>query len=96
MPVKGQPMTVDQASVLERAGSAIQNNPYLMQKKVRLTVDGDCLCIQGNVSSYFQKQMLQETLREIAKPLRIVNEVVVSYDAVRPDWTPLINNSAVA
>lgn len=74
-------MTVDQADVLERAGSAIAKNPHLAQKQVRISLDGDCVRVRGHVSTYFQKQMVQETLRSVVKPLRIENEVTVVWPA---------------
>jgi osmotically-inducible protein OsmY len=70
-------MMVDQADVLERAGFAISQNPHLAQKNVQLRVDGDCVKLSGNVATFFQKQMAQETLRSIVTPLRIENELIV-------------------
>ena len=72
-------MIVDQAEALERARIAISRNPYLMNKKIRLSLEGDCIQILGTVSSYFEKQIAQETLRQIVTPLRIQNELVVCW-----------------
>lgn len=69
---------VDQAEVLERARSAIARNPHLINKRVRVMVDGDCVRLLGAVSTFFEKQMAQETLRLIVAPLRIENDLVVS------------------
>ena len=71
-------MTVEQIEVLARAGTAIAQNPYITDKRVQLTLDGDCLRIVGNVSSYFQKQMVQEALRPIIASLRIENDLIVN------------------
>lgn len=72
-------MMVDQADVLERAGNAISRSPYLMNKRIRLKLEGDCVQILGAVSSYFEKQIAQETLRPIVAPLRIENDLVVHW-----------------
>ena len=72
-------MMVDQADVLERAGNAISRSPHLMNKKIRLKMEGDCVQILGTVSSFFEKQIAQETLRPIVTPLRIENDLVVQW-----------------
>ena len=73
-------MLVNQADVLECARSAIARNPHLLNKKIRLNVAGDCLQILGTVSSYFEKQIAQETLRPIVSPLRIQNDLIVRWN----------------
>jgi len=73
-------MMVDQADVLGRAKDAISRSPHLMNKKIRLKLEGDCVQILGTVSSYFEKQIAQETLRPIVTPLRIENDLVVRWN----------------
>ncbi len=72
-------MKVDQADVLERAVSAIARSPHLINKRIRVTVDGDCIRLQGTVGTFFEKQIAQETLRLVVAPLRIENDMVVSW-----------------
>lgn len=70
-------MTDTEAVVLERAENALASSPHVADKQVRLSVEGDCVRVDGVVSSYFQKQMVQETLRHVVEPLRIDNELQV-------------------
>lgn len=76
-------MKVDQAEVLERAVSAIARNSHLNNKRIQITVDGDCVRLQGTVGTYFEKQIAQETLRTVVAPLRIQNDVEVN-------WSPTL------
>ena len=55
------------------AGSALlkSSNPEL--RRVRIQESDDLIVIRGTVSSYYFKQLAQESLRSVAEDRRIVN-----------------------
>ena len=58
----------------------LSNNPYLMQQKLQLEAERGHVILRGVVSSFFQKQMAQEALRQIDGVDEIENHLEV-------DWT---------
>lgn len=65
------------STVLLRASLALQRSFYPALR--RLCVDGDegRLIISGQVTSYYLKQLAQETIMPVRGPLRLVNQVDV-------------------
>jgi osmotically-inducible protein OsmY len=59
--------------------SAIDQNPYLMGRKVRIETHDGRVTLRGVVHSYYQKQMAQETLRNVAGVDRIENQLEVCW-----------------
>ena len=57
--------------------TAIRRSPYLAGRNVRFQAFHGRVVLQGQVSSYFQKQMAQEVLRGLDGVVEIVNDVQV-------------------
>ncbi len=61
----------------ERIDIAIHNNPYLAGRRFQFTTDADGVTLEGQVGTYFQKQMAQEILLRIDGVSRIDNRLKV-------------------
>ena len=66
------------------ATRALQNNRYL-NPGIRCRTEGRRVFIEGDVISYFEKQMAQESLRAIEGILEIINELRVLGRSIRID-----------
>jgi osmotically-inducible protein OsmY len=58
---------------------AIDANPHLLGRKVRIETHDGRVTLKGVVRSYYQKQMAQETLRNVAGVDQIENQLEVSW-----------------
>jgi osmotically-inducible protein OsmY len=56
---------------------ALQRQPHLVGRNVRYELRNEDVVLRGCVRTYFQKQMAQETLRNIPGIGRIVNDLEV-------------------
>jgi osmotically-inducible protein OsmY len=61
----------------ERIDTAIHTNPYLAGRKFQFKTDKDGVTIEGQVGTYFQKQMAQEILLRLEGVSRIDNRLKV-------------------
>ena len=52
-------------SLADRVDAAILTNPYLTGRTLRFETDGGRVILQGQVGTYFQKQMAQEMVRRV-------------------------------
>lgn len=59
--------------------SAIDANPYLAGRQLRFESANGTIVLRGVVASWFQKQMAQEALRDVAGQCEIRNELVVQW-----------------
>ena len=60
-----------------RVHFVLSRDPYIGRRNVRYEVIDQDVFLSGSVTSYYQKQMAQETLRKIEGISRIVNELSV-------------------
>ena len=67
-----------------QAMSALRANPLLAGRNLRIEQREGCVVLRGMVRSYYQKQMAQETLRQVVGERLIANELEVS--GRLPDW----------
>ena len=67
----------------DRASTAINNAPHLLGQTLRCEASGNEVILRGVVSSYFQKQMAQETLRRIDGVEEVTNLLEVSWSRVQ-------------
>jgi osmotically-inducible protein OsmY len=58
-------MPATTSTLADRIDQAIQTNPYVNGRLLRIETDGSRVKLQGAVKSYFQKQMAQELLRKV-------------------------------
>ncbi len=61
----------------DRLHSAIARSPYLAGRNVRVEQHDNRIVLKGVVSSYFQKQLAQESIRNIEGVTQIHNEIEV-------------------
>ncbi|WP_010585711.1 BON domain-containing protein [Schlesneria paludicola] len=55
----------------------LSRNPYLRRRAVRFEVKNRDVVLTGAVTTYYQKQMAQESLRQINGIQRITNDLQV-------------------
>jgi osmotically-inducible protein OsmY len=63
----------------ERIISALENNPYLNRRNLRFETHEGRVILRGEVSTFFQKQMAQESLRQVEGIDEIANELEVTW-----------------
>lgn len=73
------PQHLDAIALVQRLDSAIKGNPHLSGHQVFLSEEGGTVILQGRVRSYYQKQMAQESLRNLEGVERIVNDLQVDW-----------------
>ncbi len=66
--------------LLEQISAALESSPYITPGKIRVeTGEGGRVRLHGRVQTFFEKQMAQETIRNIAGEQRIDNMVEVTW-----------------
>jgi osmotically-inducible protein OsmY len=60
-----------------RIDFAIHNNPYLAGRRFQFKTDENGVTLEGQVGTYFQKQMAQEVILRLDGVTRIDNRVKV-------------------
>lgn len=70
-------MTPETTPLLHRAHTALIRNPHLLGRKLFLESDGEQIILRGNVDSFYEKQVAQETLRLVDNGVRISNQLIV-------------------
>ena len=63
--------------IQHRAQQALVNSPVCDLHDVRVDRAGAGLLMSGVVSSYYHKQLAQETIRVVAKEMDVINSVEV-------------------
>jgi len=58
---------------------ALEQNPYLLGRKLRFEASEGRVTLKGVVRSYYQKQMAQESLRDVAGVDLIENQLEVTW-----------------
>jgi len=59
--------------------SALDQNPHLLGRKLRIETHEGRVTLRGVVRSYYQKQMAQETLRTVVGIGQIENQLEVCW-----------------
>jgi osmotically-inducible protein OsmY len=75
-------MITTESALVDRIDAAIQTCPYFQGKKLRIEAADGRIVLKGNVSSYFQKQMAQETVRRVQGVHQIENDLQVEWPIV--------------
>jgi hypothetical protein len=68
-----------------RAVLALRQSPFPALRKLSLEETDGVVVINGNVPSYYLKQLAQETVRPVLGPRRLSNQV-----AVVPEPAPVV------
>ena len=64
-------------TIVARAQSALDTSPHVALRRLRVEATEDRLFISGRVSTFYQKQQAQETVRAAVEKCMVVNEVEV-------------------
>ena len=72
--------------LLQRVDFAIKGNPHLSRHQVFCQEQSGIVILHGRVSTFFQKQMAQETLKRLVGVEKVINELQV--DWLTPSATP--------
>jgi len=70
---------IDMPPLDDRVFSALEANPYVSQRNLRFETDEGRVILRGKVGTFFQKQMAQESLRNVDGVQEIDNELEVSW-----------------
>jgi osmotically-inducible protein OsmY len=70
------PCSID---LIHRVDTAIRRNPHLNGNQVFFQEESGVVVLHGKVSSFFQKQMAQETIKRLDGVERIVNQLEVDW-----------------
>lgn len=71
--------TTASVSLRELVSSALEQSPYLSNRRLRFETQQGRVVLEGVVSSYYQKQMAQETLRGLSGVDHIENRLEVNW-----------------
>lgn len=72
-------MITEDHALVDRIDAAIQTNPYLVGKNLRIEAANGRITLKGVVNSFFQKQMAQESLRRVVGVSQIENDLEVNW-----------------
>lgn len=61
----------------QTAINQLQLSPYFGLRSIAVDIRGGVLALNGQVASYFQKQLAQETVRNIKGVVGLVNDLIV-------------------
>ena len=67
------------SQLADRAQTALEKSPYLPRRNLRLETEAGRITLKGVVTSYYQKQMAQETLRQLEGVDHIENHLEVQW-----------------
>jgi osmotically-inducible protein OsmY len=65
-------------SLEDQVGTALRKNPYLLGRALHCETHRGRVRLRGEVRTYFQKQMAQESIRRIDGVEEILNELEVT------------------
>jgi osmotically-inducible protein OsmY len=63
----------------DRIVTALDRNPYLSRRTLRFETQEGRVILRGEVGTFFQKQMAQESLRQVEGIDEITNELEVTW-----------------
>ena len=63
--------------VTNTASSVLSRSPVRDLRRIRVDGQADHLKLSGKVRSYYHKQLAQETVRGVARGMRLVNQIQV-------------------
>lgn len=76
---QGDPMSdMKDQGLTYRVHAAIAKRSYLFGNNIQIEASADAVTLKGSVSSWYDKQIAQETLRDVEGLASINNELVVS------------------
>lgn len=79
-------LLLTKTDVTETARERLLRSPYMSVRSVSCEFDRGVLRLRGRVSSFYQKQVAQESVTGLSGVEQVVNEVVVAPQTVRFSW----------
>lgn len=70
----------------QRIDEAILASPYLQQRQLKVQAKEGRVVLRGNLPSYFQKQIAQETIKRVEGVESIENEITVDWNENPSGW----------
>lgn len=77
MPGNGDRVASSRRATERKAKAALRASPYFPLRGLRCRCDGDVIVLEGRVSSYYHKQLAQETVAHLEGMPMVVNDVGV-------------------
>lgn len=77
LPAAGYSPTTD--DLLVRVDLAIKQNPHLARHQVFCQEESGIVVLHGRVSTFFQKQMAQESLKKLHGVEKVINQLEVDW-----------------
>ena len=74
---RSHPISTQKNDIVAVVNARLQQSPYQAIRKLSFELTDDAFILQGRVSTFFEKQQAQETIRNVDDRRRIVNEVKV-------------------
>lgn len=65
--------------LLHRVDMAIKQNPHLSRHQVFCQEESGIVILHGRVSTFFQKQMAQESLKKLEGVEKVINQLEVDW-----------------
>jgi osmotically-inducible protein OsmY len=66
-------------AIHQQAIDTLVNNPHLRQRRLSLKTVGERVVLKGTVNSFFEKQIAQESLKQVPGIKGIDNQLEVSW-----------------
>ncbi|MBI3468193.1 MAG: BON domain-containing protein [Planctomycetes bacterium] len=73
-------MSQVESPLSDRVLCALESNPHIRRRTLRIETSEGRVVLRGTVGSYFQKQMAQEALRQVDGIDAIENQLQVNWD----------------
>ena len=73
-------MSQVESPLCDRVQTALESSPHIPRRNLRIEASDGHVVLKGTVGSYFQKQMAQEALRQVAGIATIENQLLVDWD----------------
>jgi osmotically-inducible protein OsmY len=71
-------VTPGSQAVAARANRCLQESAYMAIRSVSCKYDQDVLFLRGRLTSYYEKQVAQEAVRDLEGVVQVVNQIEVS------------------
>ena len=62
---------------VDQASTIFAHHPHLSHRKVKCRAEANCAIIEGEVHSFYEKQLAQEALREVKGIEKVENQLDV-------------------
>ena len=82
--MSSQPALIHKIDLPTRVRNTLERSPHFLGRRLKVEMNGDDVTLTGFVETYYQKQLSQESLRDIDGVGQIRNELEVQTFSSRP------------